>query len=123
MPNSRHYRGKRNDQAGRAAEEAVARHYENLGLTPAVRRWRGQAGEIDLICRAGAEVIFVEVKSARDHATAASRLSARQMTRILTAGAEFLADEPAGELTPCRFDVALVDQIGRVHILENALTA
>ena len=109
--------------AGRAAEEIVAHLYEAQGRQVAARRWRSEAGEIDLIARDGAEVIFVEVKQSRSHAEAAQKLSARQMGRIATAAALFLAEEPAGQLTPARFDVALVDGQGRVELLENAFAA
>jgi len=49
--------------AGIAAEAAVARLYETGGTPIAARRWRSAAGEIDLIARNGAEVIFIEVGS------------------------------------------------------------
>jgi putative endonuclease len=47
----------------------------------------------------------------------------RQMARIASAAAEFLGHEPQGQLTPARFDVALVDACGSVEILENAFAA
>jgi putative endonuclease len=45
------------------------------------------------------------------------------MARICTAASEYLAQEPLGQLTPVRFDVALVDGAGRIEILENAFAA
>ena len=116
-------RGLRAYLSGAAAEASVARDYERRGFTIARRRWRGQGGEIDLIARKGADVIFVEVKSARDFATAAERLGARQMERLYLAASEFLEGEPAGQLTEARFDVALVDGRGAFEIVENAFTA
>lgn len=109
--------------AGLAAEEMVGRHYENRGLRIAARRWRGPGGEIDLILRDGAEVIFVEVKKGRDFAAAAARISQRQIRRIMASAAAFLGGEPAGQLTQARFDVALVDAAGRLEIVENAVMA
>jgi putative endonuclease len=109
--------------AGRCAEEAVARHYQRSGRAIAASRWRCPYGEIDLIARDGAEVIFIEVKHSRTHAAAAEHLSARQMGRIANAASVFLGGEPAGQATPMRFDVALVDGIGRIEILENAFAA
>jgi putative endonuclease len=110
-------------RAGVAAEEAVARHYHRSGRVIAAKRWRSPGGEIDLIARDGAEVIFVEVKQADTHAQAAERLVRRQMDRICAAASIFLAGEPAGQLTPMRFDVALVDRQGAIEILENAFAA
>lgn len=109
--------------AGLSAEAAVARHYLAAGCTVAATRWRGAAGEIDLILRDGACVIFVEVKKSRSFARAADRLSPRQIRRILDTAAEFLAGEPGGQDTDTRFDVALLDAQGRIEIVENALSA
>ncbi|PRX37667.1 putative endonuclease [Meinhardsimonia xiamenensis] len=109
--------------SGLAAEEAVARAYERRGMTVAERRWRGPAGEIDLILRDGAAVVFVEVKKGRDFAAAAARLTARQIERIVASAAAFLGGEPAGQMTEARIDVALVDERGELHILENAVLA
>jgi putative endonuclease len=115
--------GARSFHAGLAAEDAVARMYVQAGRDLAARRWRGKSGEIDLIARDGPIVIFIEVKQSSTHADAALHLTQRQFDRIYRAAAEFIADEPAGSLTEVRFDVALVDGTGAVHILENAYTA
>lgn len=115
--------GARSFHAGRVAEESVALHYQRAGRSIAARRWRGQSGEIDLIARQGAEVIFIEVKQSKTHARAAEHLSARQMVRIQQAASEFLAGEPLGQDSSVRFDVALVDGTGRIEVLENAFAA
>ena len=109
--------------SGEAAESAVARHYARSGRPIAATRWRGSAGEIDLIARDGAAVIFVEVKKSRSHEVAAQRLGQRQMARIYGAASEFLAGEPHGQNTEVRFDVALVDALGRIEIVENVWAA
>lgn len=115
--------GARSYHAGFAAETLVAQHYARSGLEPCARRWRGTAGEIDLIVRDGAEVIFIEVKQSRSHARAAEMLQKHQMKRICDAASEFIAGEPGGQLTNLRFDLALVDGTGQVSILENAFAA
>lgn len=116
-------RGARAHYAGFAAEDQVAQLYHRSGRMICARRWRGQAGEIDLIARDGAVVIFIEVKQSRTHAQAADHLTPQQMARIYGAASEFLAGEPAGQLTDVRFDVALVDGMGRIEVLENAYAA
>jgi putative endonuclease len=118
---SRRLAGATGHRAGEAAEAIVAAHYVRTGCVPVATRWRGAAGEIDLVLRRGAEVIFVEVKKSRSFARAAERVSPRQAQRLLQAAAEFLGGEPLGQATPMRFDVALVDGTGRVEIIENAL--
>ncbi len=115
--------GARSYHAGIAAEEQVAQLYSRSGRAVCARRWRGVSGEIDLIARDGAEVIFIEVKQSSTHALAAEHLSLRQMARIYASASEFLAGEPAGQLTESRFDVALVNSIGQIEILENAFAA
>jgi len=115
--------GARSYHAGLAAEDQVARHYSRSGRNVCARRWRGVSGEIDLIARDGAEVIFIEVKQSSTHALAAEHLTPRQMARIYASASEFLAGEPGGQLTESRFDVALVNASGQIEILENAFAA
>lgn len=115
--------GARSYHAGLAAEDQVATLYGRSGRPVCARRWRGSQGEIDIVARDGDSVIFIEVKQSRTHAQAAEHLSRWQMDRIYGAASEFLAGEPRGQLTDVRFDVALVDGMGRIEILENAFAA
>ena len=117
---SRQHRGQMAHHGGMAAEHSIAQDYERRGLQLANRRWRGRGGEIDLVLRDGAGLIFVEVKKARDFARAAASLSPRQMQRIYGAAEEFLAGEANGSLTEVRFDVALVDNHVQTQIIESA---
>ncbi len=116
----RHHRGKAAFHAGMAAEKRIAQDYERRGFAVARTRWRGKGGEIDLVIRDGAGLIFVEVKQSRDFARAAQSLSARQMQRIYRSAEEYLGQEPMGSLTEVRFDVALVNGAGEMQIIENA---
>ena len=106
--------------AGRVAEDIAARNYILRNHRLEAKRWRGSGGEIDLIMRDGAQVIFVEVKKSENFARATTRLGRRQMDRLVAAGSEFLAGEPKGQLTDVRFDLALVNGQGDVQIIENA---
>ena len=119
-PSERSRRGALAWHSGNAAEEATARYYESRGARIAARRWRGRAGEIDLILREGARVVFVEVKKADTHAAAVDRLGLRQQNRICAAASEFIGGEPMGQNTEVRFDVALMDASGRIEIIPNA---
>ncbi len=114
------HRGRMAHYAGEAAEQCVAQEYERRGYDIAIRRWRGPGGEIDLITRKGRDVVFVEVKKGASFAGAAERITPRQMARITASAEQFLADEPGGQLTNIRFDVALVDATGALEIIENA---
>ena len=117
---TRHARGQMAYHAGLSAEDCISTDYERRGFPVVQRRWRGKSGEIDLIVRDGAALIFVEVKQSATFDRAALRVSDRQMQRLYAAGEEFLAGEPLGALTDVRFDVALVNGQGEVRIIENA---
>jgi putative endonuclease len=105
--------------AGLAAEDIVARTYAELGFLETKRRWRGPGGEIDLILARDDETVFVEVKKAKDFATAAERITARQLQRIEASANGYLGMQPRGLESSARVDVALVDGIGAVEIIEN----
>ena len=119
MDSNRRASGRANYESGLSAEDGVAESYCRDGGSIAARRWRGLGGEIDLIVRSRTGLIFVEVKKAETLARAAERVTDRQLRRVIAAGEEFLAGEPLGLLTPVRYDVALVDDMGRREIIEN----
>ena len=102
------------------AEAIVAREYARRGMEIGQQRWRGSAGEIDLVARDGEAIVFIEVKKSRSFERAADRVSRRQIARIYDTASEYLASEPRGMDTEARFDVALVNEAGEIEILENA---
>jgi putative endonuclease len=103
---------------GLAAEEAALRLYEAEGAVLLARRWRCPEGEIDLVVRAGAVLVFVEVKARRHRDAAAGAVSAVQWRRLHAAASRFLAE--IGPDVECRFDVVVVDRSGRAERIENA---
>ncbi|MCK0168087.1 YraN family protein [Jannaschia sp. S6380] len=109
--------------AGLAAEDSVARYYERAGHDVLARRWRGKGGEIDVIVQDGPDTVFVEVKKSDTHAAAALRVSERQIHRLFDCAGEYMGTLPDGMNAAVRFDVALVDGVGRIEIVENALSA
>jgi len=113
-------RGLRAWQSGMAAERSVAACYDRRGADLLETRWRGEGGEIDLILREGAVIVFCEVKAARSFDAAITRLRPAQVRRIHAAAAEYLGNVPAGQLAEVRFDLAVVDQRGATEIIENA---
>lgn len=109
--------------AGLTAEDQVTRHYARDGHVILSRRWRGSAGEIDLVAEKDGTVVFIEVKKSRSHNRAAERLSQRQLSRIFHSAEDFIGHLPSGANTPCRVDVALLDGQGRIDILPNVMCA
>ncbi|MBA86240.1 YraN family protein [Thalassobius sp. S69A] len=116
----RRARGKQAYLSGSVAEDRVVAQYAVLGVPVVARRWRGAGAEVDLILRDGETLVFTEVKAARTHDQAIARLQQAQMRRIYNAAELYLANEPLGQLTEVRFDVALYDRHGTVQIVENA---
>ncbi len=108
--------------SGQSAESQVAADYTRRGHSLLAERWRGKAGEVDLIFSAHNEIVFVEVKKARSFSDAAARISPRQQQRICLAAEEYLGTRPQGLLTPMRVDAAFVNGQGEVRILENAIS-
>ena len=120
---ARAMRGSKAYESGRLAELAVCDFYIASGYRLVARRWRGKAGEIDVIMRSESLFVFVEVKSSRDFVTASQRISPSQIQRICMAACEFCGNLPTGESTDMRMDAALVDQFGRVKVIEAAFGA
>lgn len=116
-------RGKSNYLAGLGAEHSVARDYSGRGCQVISQRFRGKRGEIDLVVQDGPTTVFVEVKKAKTHAGAALRVTQNKMQRLWMTAEEYLSRLSTGLMTDTRFDVALVDEMGRIEIRENALMA
>jgi putative endonuclease len=98
-------RARRHLALGRAGEQAAAvllkrRGYEVVGTGFSARR-----GEIDLVCRRGAELVVVEVKTRTTDAfgTPAEAVGARKRRALMSAAAEYRA--LAGWRGPIRFAV------------------
>jgi len=108
--------------AGLAGEDCVIRHYRRDGWLPVAQRWRGSAGEIDLIFQRGGCYAIVEVKKSRSFAAAIARIGPTQARRIEGAMLEFLACTPDGLQTDVTCDVAAVDACGQVRVLPGALS-
>jgi len=54
-----------NQLVGGYGERVAGRYLISQGLVLLDRNWRGPAGELDLVARDGADVVFVEVKTRR----------------------------------------------------------
>lgn len=103
---------------GAAAELRAAEFLERHRLRVVERNFRVRGGEIDLICRDGPEVVFVEVRqrSRAGYGGAAASITAAKQARLIVAARHWLARH--GEM-PCRFDCVLIDG-DRLEWLKNA---
>lgn len=103
------------------AREALGRR----GYAILATRFRTRFGEIDIVCRQGRTLVFVEVKARRTarHGEAAEAISPRKRRRIAAMALDYLAW--TGHLDdPCRFDVVAIDGLGTdkmtVRVIEDA---
>jgi putative endonuclease len=114
-------------ERGRAAEARAAAHLQAHGLRIVARNYRAAGGEIDLIARHGAELVFVEVRSRRSAAfgSAAETVTAAKRRRIQLAAQHYLQHLPQRALPPCRFDIVSITGAGDaapLQWLQNAFT-
>lgn len=103
--------------SGLAAEEIALRLYTSEGARLLAKRWRSEAGEVDLVIAEGDTIVFVEVKARRRAADAAGAVTPAQWRRLGLAAQIWLGGAPPG--TPCRFDLVVVDREGRAERLAN----
>jgi putative endonuclease len=106
---------------GREAEDQAARYLEQRGLRVIARNFRIRGGEIDLICRDGKVLVFVEVRqrSRRDYGGAAASITLTKQRRIILAAQHYLAGKPDCD---CRFDCVVMEG-ERLEWLKDAFSA
>lgn len=96
---------------GDAAEARAFAHLVAHGLVPVARNVRFKVGELDLVMRDGATLVFVEVRRRR-HAgwgDALASIDHGKARRIARAAEAFLQRHAAWSSSPCRFDVVAFD--------------
>ena len=93
---------------GKTGEDLACRELERRGYAIVARRWRRRQGEIDIIARDGATLVFVEVKARERLDDAAEAILPRQQRRIIAAAEAWLARHPDDVNSNIRFDVVLV---------------
>lgn len=113
-----------NKRRGDLGEDAAARYLESCGLRVLDRNWRFRQWELDLVCRDGDTVVFVEVKTRRagSMATPADGLNRKKQARLVKAASQYLTRNDLWD-EPCRFDLAAVIDTGSsldVEHVENA---
>jgi putative endonuclease len=111
-------------------EKRAAALLQEEGLRLLERNFRAKTGEIDIIARDGAQLVFVEVRarSNRYFDSAASSVNARKQQRIIKTAQLFLQRRPDWANLPCRFDVIAFEppQSGtspRIRWIRSAFTA
>lgn len=94
-------------RTGDRFEERARRHLQRAGLRLLARNFHTRFGELDLVMRDAATVVFVEVRYRRNarHGGAAASVTATKRQRLIHAAQGFLGAHPQLAQRPCRFDV------------------
>ena len=107
------------ESSGNLAEEIAARFLARNGLKIIVRNYRCRGGEIDLVCRDGSTIVFVEVRLRQDSrfGCAAASITAAKQQRIILAAQMWLGGAGRRHANqPCRFDAILLDRLDPARI-------
>lgn len=109
---------------GDLGESAAARYLEAQGFRVLERNWRYRQWELDLVCRDGDTIVFVEVKTraATTMGSPSDGLHRNKQARLVKAASQYLSRHDLWD-EPCRFDLASVIDTGEsmdVEHVENA---
>jgi len=98
---------------GREAEALAAAFLEGQGYRVLARNHATRRGEVDLVCREGETLCFVEVRSRarRDYGSPEESVTVSKARRVVAAATDW-ALRHGGLERPMRFDVVAVDLSG-----------
>ena len=105
---------------GQWGEDRAAAYYRRAGYEVLSRNWRCPTGELDLVVRRGATVVFCEVKARRTDGFGgpAAAVDGRKQLRVRRLAAQWLAVHDVGRVD-VRFDVVSVTGT-TVEVIESA---
>ncbi|HEX9851998.1 MAG TPA: YraN family protein [Woeseiaceae bacterium] len=103
--------GSNQQSVARQTEQLALEHLQRNGLDLLERNFRCRHGEIDLIMRDQATLVFVEVRFRKysQYASAVASVDAHKQRRLCRAGSHYLRTHPHHCNTPVRFDVVAFD--------------
>jgi putative endonuclease len=94
---------------GKTGEDLACRELERRGYAIVARRYRQRRGELDIIARDGATLVFVEVKAREDlrFGGGSDAITALKQRRMMQLAVEYMARHHVTDC-PCRFDVVSI---------------
>ena len=113
-------------ELGILGESAACREMERQGYEILARRYRTRYGEIDVIARHGATLVFIEVKLRASDACggAFEAVTPIKRARLIRMATDYLSRQRRLADAPCRFDIVGVSGDGRgglrVEVLRDA---
>lgn len=112
---------------GKTGEDLACLELERRGYEIIARRYRRRGGELDIIAREGATLVFVEVKArhGREFGGAAEAVTALKQRRMMRLAIDYVMRHHLTD-RPCRFDVVSIhfdaDQ-PTIDVFQNAFDA
>ncbi len=112
---------------GREGEASAERFLRKRGYRILERNYRTRYGELDIIARDGATLVFVEVKARRSRAfgTPAEAVGHRKQSNLTLAAGLYMEERRLHDI-PVRFDVVGIIGEGpsaQIELLRNAFDA
>ena len=112
---------------GKRGEDLACRELERRGYAIVARRYRRRGGELDIIARDGATLVFVEVKTREGRAfgEAAEAVTPFKRRRIAQLALDYMMRHHLSGC-PCRFDVVSIQfDNGQpvIEVFQNAFSA
>jgi putative endonuclease len=94
---------------GKTGEDLACRELERRGYVIVARRYRRRGGELDIVARDGATLVFVEVKTREGRAfgEAAEAVTPFKRRRIAQLAVDYMMRHHISGC-PCRFDVVSI---------------
>ncbi len=112
---------------GKRGEDLACQELERRGYVIVARRFRVRSGELDIVARDGATLVFVEVKARTGQVfgTAAEAVTPLKQMRMTRLADEYLMKHHIHEC-PCRFDVVSIHfdaGAADIEVIQNAFDA
>jgi putative endonuclease len=112
---------------GKTGEDLACAELEKRGYAILARRYRRRGGEIDIVARDGATLVFVEVKArdGRAFGEAAEAVTAFKRRRITRLALDYMTRHHLSD-RPCRFDVVSIhfdSGAAVIELFQNAFDA
>jgi putative endonuclease len=109
-----------------AASEQIAEDYlQARGLITVAKNIRFKAGELDLVCLDGKELVFVEVRFRKNNTfgSAVETVTRAKQRKVIKAAALFLQQNREWEKHIMRFDVIGIDATHKIDWIKGAFLA
>ena len=108
--------------------EAMAeQHLQSHGLRTVAKNYRCRLGEVDLIMRDGATLVFVEVRNRKHsrYGTPVETVTYHKQRKIVKTALHYIAQHNLGSQEPIRFDVVGITEQAKPDInwVSNAFDA